>query len=51
MADFRDGLFQGKLKNPQILKLLKLLQEEGKIYFDGKQRSPSAYWRARDELK
>lgn len=45
MKDFRDGLFQGKLTNNQILRLLKTLKVENKIYFDGKQRSPSAYWK------
>lgn len=48
MTEFRDGLFQGKLNNTQILRLLKTLKEEDKIYFDGKQRSPAAYWKIKE---
>lgn len=48
MKDFRDGLFEGKLNNTQILRLLELLKTEHKIFFDGKQRSPSAYWRIKE---
>lgn len=45
MRDFRQGLFENRLNNRQILRLLKELEVEDKIYFDGKQRSPIAYWR------
>lgn len=48
MSDFRDELFEGKLKNPQILRLLTELRAEGKIYFDGPQRSPSGYWKIKE---
>ncbi len=45
MGDFREGLFEGNLSSKKIQILLNLLRDENKIYFDGKQRSPSAYWR------
>ncbi len=44
MVDFRDGLFEGRLTNDQILQLLYALRDEEKIYFEGPQRSPAAYW-------
>lgn len=45
MKDFRDGLFEGKLSNQQINLLLGELKREGKVYFEGPQRSPKAYWK------
>lgn len=48
MANFRDEVFEGKLGNAQVLRLLELLKTEGKIYFDGPQRSPKSYWRIRE---
>lgn len=44
MRDFREGLFENRLNNRQILRLLKELEAENKIYFDGIQRSPISYW-------
>jgi len=47
MKDFKD-LFEAKLNNHQILKLLWILKAEDKIFFDGKQRSPSAFWKIKE---
>lgn len=48
MTDFRDGLFEGKLDNQQINTLLGELRNENKIYFDGPQKSKSAFWKLKD---
>lgn len=45
MRDLREGLFENRLNNRQVLRLLKELEGEDRIYFDGPQRSPVAYWR------
>ena len=47
MSDFRDGVFERRLSSAQINRLLGELRDEQKIYFDGLQRSPSAYWKIR----
>lgn len=48
MADFRDGVFEGKLNNRQILRLLELLKAEEKVEFDGPRRSSKSYWRVKE---
>lgn len=45
MSDFRDEVFEGKLGNVQINRLLGELRNEGRIIFDGPRRSPKSYWR------
>jgi ATP-dependent DNA helicase RecG len=40
--------FENKLTKDQIKKLLGELKQEHKIYFDGKPRSPRAYWRIKE---
>ncbi|MFA4814760.1 MAG: RNA-binding domain-containing protein [Bacteroidales bacterium] len=48
MPDLRDGIFEGRLSNQQINLLLDELRKEGKIYFEGPQRSQKAYWKLND---
>ena len=43
MKDFR-SLFENKLSHSQIFFLLSALRLEGKIFFNGKPRSPAGYW-------
>jgi ATP-dependent DNA helicase RecG len=44
MNDFRE-LFENKLSKKQINILLSELRDESEVFFDGKPRSASAYWR------
>ena len=46
MADFRE-LFEEKLTNIQINTLLKELSDRS-VYFDGKSRSRSAFWKIKE---
>lgn len=48
MQDLRDVLFEGRLSNQQINSLLGELRDEGKVYFEGPQRSQKAYWKLND---
>jgi len=50
MQDLRDGLFEGRLSNQSINLLLNELRGEGKIYFEGPQRSQKAHWRLNDRV-
>lgn len=48
MKDFREDIFENRLSNKQILQLLTVLRGENKIYFEGPQRSPKAYWKIKE---
>ncbi|MBU1018214.1 putative DNA binding domain-containing protein [Patescibacteria group bacterium] len=48
MSEFREGLFESKLSNQQINLLLNELRAEGKVYFEGPQRSQKAFWKIKD---
>jgi hypothetical protein len=44
VSDFKQLFKERELSNQQLNKLLKELVSEG-VYFDGKQRSPKAFWK------